>query len=273
MTPLPSNGRARSTVSATPCSGSPKWRMASSACGRPPRPIAPRCANGPTAPRPISSPWRRAILATPSPSWARAPATRRILREAIGAYRAALGELRRELAPQEWARLQNNLGQALEALSEHEFCEREYGREQLRQAVEAFECALEGQTPETTPAEFAATSVNLGDALLALGEGEATENPAYGQDLLRRAAAAYRAALASADGQTPADAAKTRINLAYALGLLWNGARERRLLDEALAMLDGAIAAISGTREHWRIADAERARNKILAALAQAEAA
>ena len=196
-----------------------------------------------------------------------------MLREAIGSYRAALGELRRELAPQEWARMQNNLGNALEALSEHEFSERKYGRDQLRQAVEAFESALEGQTPEGSPAEFAATSVNLGDALLALGEGEVADNPAYGHDLLQRAAAAYRAALSTVDARAPVNAAKIKINLAYALGLLWNGTRNRQMLDEALAMLDGAIATIKGTPERQHVADAERARERILAALARAEAA
>jgi tetratricopeptide (TPR) repeat protein len=193
-----------------------------------------------------------------------------MLREAICAYRAALSELRRDLAPQEWARMQNNLGNAPEALSEQAFCERKYDRDQLRQAVEAFQSALEGQTPEASPAEFAATNVNLGDALLALGEGEAAENPAYGHDLLSRAAAAYRAALSTADGQAPVDAAKIKINLAYALGLLWNGTRNRQMLNEALAMLDGAIAAIKGTTERQHVADAERARERILAALAQA---
>ncbi len=196
-----------------------------------------------------------------------------MLREAICAYRAALGELRRDLAPQEWARMQNNLGNALEALSEREFCERKYKSDQLRQAVEAFQSALEAQTPEASPAEFAATNVNLGDALLTLGEGEAAENPAYGHDLLRRAAAAYRAALAASDGRAPIEAAKIKINLAYALGLLWNGTRNRQMLNEALAMLDGAIAAITETEEHEHVADAERARERILAALAQAEAA
>ncbi len=193
-----------------------------------------------------------------------------MLREAICAYRAALGELRRDIAPEEWARMQNNLGNALEALSEHEFCERKYSLEQLRHAVEAFESALEGQTAEDAPAEFAATNVNLGDALLALGEGEAADNPAYGHDLLRRAVSAYKAALATVDGHAPLDAAKIKINLAYALGLLWNGTRDRQMLNEALAMVDGAIATIKGTPERHHVADAERAREKILAALAQA---
>lgn len=194
------------------------------------------------------------------------------LRQAIAAYRAALGELRRELAPREWARMQNNLGKALEALSEHEFSERQYAGEQLTQAIEAFELALEGQTPETSP-EVVATNVNLGDALLALGEREGAENPAYGRDLLRRAAAAYRAALSAADGTAAVEIAKIRINLAFALGLLWNSVRDRQILQEALAMLDGAISTIKGTAEEQHVADAERARETIRAALEQAEAA
>jgi hypothetical protein len=42
------------------------------------------------------------------------------------------------------------------------------------------------------------------------------------------------------------------------------------MLNEALAMLDAAIAAIKGTSERQHVADAERARERILAALAQA---
>jgi hypothetical protein len=45
------------------------------------------------------------------------------------------------------------------------------------------------------------------------------------------------------------------------------------MLTEALAMLDAAIAAIKGTDENQHVADAECAREKILAALAQAGAA
>ena len=143
----------------------------------------------------------------------------------------------------------------------------------MRQAVEAFQSALEEQTPERSPAEFAATSVNLGDVLFGAWRRRSRANPAYGHDLLSRAAAAYRAALAAADGRAPVDIAKIKINLAYALGLLWNGTRNRQMLSEALAMLDAAIAAIRGTHEDQHVADAERAREKILAALAQAEAA
>jgi hypothetical protein len=42
------------------------------------------------------------------------------------------------------------------------------------------------------------------------------------------------------------------------------------MLNEALAMLDGAISTIQGTSDRRHVGDAERAREKILAALAQA---
>jgi hypothetical protein len=155
-------------------------------------------------------------------------------------------------------------------LAEQEFCERKYRRDQLKQAVDAFEYALAGQTPETSPVEFAATSVSVGDALLAMGEGESAETPAFGADLLRRAAAAYRAALATPGDRGPVENAKVKINLAYALGLLWNGSRNSQMLHEVLAMLDGAISMLKGTPERQHVADAERARETILATLAQA---
>jgi tetratricopeptide (TPR) repeat protein len=192
------------------------------------------------------------------------------LREAICAYRAALGELRRDLEPKERVRMQNNLGNALEAQAEHEFCDRKYWRDQLKQAVEAFEFALDGQTAEAAPDEYAATNVNLGDALLALGESELAAKPAYGLDVLRRAAGAYRAALATPGERAAVDSAKIRINLAYALGLLWNVSRDRRCLDEALAVLERAISMLEGTPERAHVADAERARDQLRACLAQA---
>ncbi len=192
------------------------------------------------------------------------------LREAIAAYRAALSETRREFAPEQWALMQNSLGNALEALAEQEFREQLYGPEQLRQAIEAFESALEVRTAETSPTEFASTSVSLGDALLALGEHESVENPAYGADLLQRAAAAYRGALASSAGRAPVDLAKIEINLAYALGLTWNLTRDRRMLDEALTLLDAAILVIKETDEQKHIGDAEQARRTILDALQHA---
>ncbi len=194
------------------------------------------------------------------------------LREAADAYRAALGELCREKSPREWAMVQHNLGNALEALAEQEDREQYYGGERLTQAVEAFEAARQEHSPETSPVEYTRTSVSLGDALLALGERECAENPAYGASVLRRAAGAYRDALASSDAIPPVDVAKIKVNLAYALGLLWNVTRERRMLDDALAMLDAAIPIIKDTQEKRHVKNAEKARDTVLAALAQAAA-
>ena len=191
------------------------------------------------------------------------------LREAVDAYRAALGEMRREIAPKEWAMIQRNLGNALEALAEQEDRDQIYGFKRLAQAVEAFEAARDGQSPETSPVEFAAASVNLADALLALGEREFVENPDYGASVLQRAATAYRDALAGSDAISPVDVARVKVNLAYALGLIWNKTRDRPMLDEALAMLDAAIPIIKDTKEKQHVENAERARETVLAALAR----
>ena len=59
------------------------------------------------------------------------------LEEAVAAYRAALGEWTRERVPLDWARTQNNLGNALRNLGE-----RESGTARLEEAVAAYDAAL-----------------------------------------------------------------------------------------------------------------------------------
>ncbi|ACK49249.1 hypothetical protein Msil_0270 [Methylocella silvestris BL2] len=189
------------------------------------------------------------------------------LREAIAAYQSALAELRREIAPREWTQLQNSLGLALEALAEQESREEDYGHGPLKLAVEAFQSALDGQSAEHEPAQFAATSVSLGDSLLALGEYERTQNRNYGRELLTRAADAYRGALVVREELEPIDVAKLQINLAYALGLLWSCDGGDDLLDEALLLVDEAIALIGETEERQHVCDAEQARASIVEAL------
>ncbi|WP_395696734.1 hypothetical protein [Methylocella sp.] len=192
------------------------------------------------------------------------------LREAVAAYQAALGELRRDIAPREWAQLQDSLGVALEALAEQECREGEYGGP-LTLAVEAFQSALEERSAENEPAQYAATSVSLGDSLLALGEHESKANPDYGGGLLGRAADSYRNALKAREALAPDDVARIEINLAYALGLIWTRRRDEALLDEALAHVEDAAALLreGGDPQHLRAAEAARA-NLIEARLTQA---
>jgi tetratricopeptide (TPR) repeat protein len=79
---------------------------------------------------------------------------------------------------------QVNLGNALQALGEHES-----GTARLEEAVAAYRAALEEWTRERVPLDWAATQVNLGIALWTLGERES------GTARLEEAVAAYRAAL------------------------------------------------------------------------------
>ena len=62
------------------------------------------------------------------------------LKEAVRAYRLALEEQSRDRVPLEWARTQNNLGNALSILGE-----RESGTARLKEAIAAYRAALEEQ--------------------------------------------------------------------------------------------------------------------------------
>jgi hypothetical protein len=64
------------------------------------------------------------------------------LEEALATYRAALEERTRDRVPLDWARTQNNLGHALEALGE-----RESGTARLEEAVATYRAALEVFVP------------------------------------------------------------------------------------------------------------------------------
>jgi tetratricopeptide (TPR) repeat protein len=104
--------------------------------------------------------------------------------EAVCAFREALQEFTRERVPLQWAQTQNNLGNALTALSA-----REGGTARLVEAVAAYRAALNGYSRDSFPVAWAFTQSNLGDVLRRLGERES------GTASLEEAVAAYRAAL------------------------------------------------------------------------------
>ena len=104
--------------------------------------------------------------------------------EAIEAYAAALALVPRETAPDDWARTQISLGNALWTLGS-----REPGTARLLEAVAAFRAALGELTREAAPRDWAAAQNNLGNALATLGEREA------GSERLEEAVVAFRAAL------------------------------------------------------------------------------
>ena len=87
------------------------------------------------------------------------------LEEAIAAFREALKENTRERVPLEWARSQNNLGNALAALGR-----RENGTGKLEEAAVAFREALKERTRDRVPLDWARSFGNEGVALMLLAE-------------------------------------------------------------------------------------------------------
>ena len=93
---------------------------------------------------------------------------------------------------------------------------RECNPARLEQAVAAYHAALEEQTRERVPLEWAQTQNSLGNALQVLGERES------GTARLEEAVAAYRAALEECTRErVPLDWAATQNNLGSALESAW----------------------------------------------------
>jgi hypothetical protein len=82
----------------------------------------------------------------------------------------------RDRVPQEWSKVQSNLGNALRSLGE-----RESGTQSLKQALTALRAALEERCREQSPYQWARTQVNIGLTLLTLsrrGGGNKVANAA-----------------------------------------------------------------------------------------------
>jgi tetratricopeptide (TPR) repeat protein len=140
----------------------------------------------------------------------------------------------RERVPLQWARTQNNLGNALRALGE-----RESGRARLEEAATAFREALKERTHERVPLQWAQTQDNLGFALLRLGLRES------GTAKFEEAAAAFREALKERTRErVPLQWAGTQNNLGQALFRL--GEREA-----GTAKLEAAAAAFREALKEW----------------------
>jgi tetratricopeptide (TPR) repeat protein len=146
------------------------------------------------------------------------------LEEAVLTYREALKEATRELAPLQWATIQNNLGFAL-----HRLGEREVGTAKFEEAVFAYREALKEATPERAPRLWAITQKNLAMALEGLG-------------LLDEAVATYRKALKKLPRErAPRGWALTQNNLGHVLTRLG-------LLDEAVAAYREALKELTRER-------------------------
>jgi len=113
-----------------------------------------------------------------------------LLAQAAAAFRNALEIYTREQLPQDWARTQNNFGNALREQGLR--TEGEAGVLLLAQAVDAYRYALEVYTRKQLPRDWAMTQNNLGIALSDQGVRTSEEK---GAQLLAQAVDAYRNAL------------------------------------------------------------------------------
>ncbi|GLR89448.1 tetratricopeptide repeat protein [Bradyrhizobium iriomotense] len=153
---------------------------------------------------------------------------------AIERYRRLVALRTRERVPLDWARTQNNLGNALQTLGA-----RERGTAKLEEAVAAYREALKEWTREREPLNWARTQNNLGNALGSLGEREGST------EKLEEVVVAYREALKELTRErVPLDWARTQNNLGNALG--WLGARER-----STAKLEEAVVAYREALKEW----------------------
>jgi tetratricopeptide (TPR) repeat protein len=153
------------------------------------------------------------------------------LMAAVERYRI-LARLRpRERVPLDWARTQNNLGNALQTLGA-----REAGTARLEEAVQAYRAALEEWTRERVPLDWALTQNNLGNALWTLGAREA------GTARLEEAVQAFRAALEEwTRERVPLQWAGTQMNLGNALRALGEREAGTARLEEAVQAYRAAL--------------------------------
>ncbi|QCG97957.1 tetratricopeptide repeat protein [Azospirillum sp. TSA2s] len=157
------------------------------------------------------------------------------LRTAIVRYREAM-PLRSD-QPDLWARVQNNLGNALQTLGEYEG-----DSSQLRQGIDARNSALLELTRDRTPLQWAGIQSNLGNALSILGEREDD------RVLLGQAVEAYKNALLELTrDRTPLLWASTQNNFGVALHTLGEHINDSILLQQAMDAYKSAL--LEYTRE------------------------
>ncbi len=146
----------------------------------------------------------------------------------IAASQLALKVFTRSAFPEEWAAVQNNLGNA--------YCDRIRGdrAENLEQAISAFELVLQVKTRETLPEDWAATQNNLANAYRDRIRGDRAEN-------LEQAIVAYELALQVRTRDAfPQDWAATQNNLANAYRDRIRGDRAENL-EQAIAAYELAL--------------------------------
>jgi tetratricopeptide (TPR) repeat protein len=180
---------------------------------------------------------------------------RKLLEEAVAAYRSALEVRTRGDLPQDWAATQYNLGNALKELGTQRAGEE--GRKLLEDALVAYRSSLEIRTRGDLPQDWAATQNNLGNALQQLGTRSAGEEE---RKLLEDAVAAYRSAL---EVYTKADLpqfwAETQNNLSAALLALGNeleGEEGLKRTRESVELLRDVLSYQPDDLSRYRLASA-----------------
>jgi tetratricopeptide (TPR) repeat protein len=157
----------------------------------------------------------------------------RALIEAIDTYRRGPGLLARPESPLQWA-LAHTI--ALETLGEWENGTARRGRRGLPRS-------LEGYTREREPLDWAATQMNLGNALARLGERES------GTARLEEAVAAFRDVVKEyTPARAPLDWAAAQMNLGNTLRVLGERESGTARLEEAVEAYREALKEY--TREH-----------------------
>ena len=180
------------------------------------------------------------------------------LQEAIDLLRRLVTETDRRRDAEDWARIQNSIGNALRILGE-----RESGTAHLEEAVAAYRAALEEYTRKRVPLDWAMTQNNLGAVLQTLGERES------GTAHLEEAVAAYRAALEEYTRErVPLDWAGTQNNLGVVLQTLGGRESGTARLEEAVAACHAALEVyeLSGTSHYANMARRNLARAEALLA-------
>ena len=147
-----------------------------------------------------------------------------------------------------WAMTQMNLGTALLSLSEHGMG-RETGTARFEEAVTAFRDALKERTRERAPLNWALTQMNLGTALLRLGERETGKDT--GTARLEDAITAYHNALKEFTRErTPLQWAISTGNQGAALILLAERLNDSTKARTALQQIEAALATLRDGGEH-----------------------
>jgi tetratricopeptide (TPR) repeat protein len=131
--------------------------------------------------------------------------------------------------------------------------ERESGTEHLNQAVTAYRAALEENTRDRVPLEWAMTQMDLGAALETLGVRES------GTEHLNQAVTAYRAALEeNARDRVPLQWAYAQHGMANALATLAKRENSAARLREAIMCMQGAAEEYGKAGETYWLPTARR---------------